>query len=271
MMPWPPRGDDEPIDWGDEPIEPPPPPSAGRSVRLALGAVYDYAGSTLAASLLAFVAFFTTFSLLYQGVALLLRRASGGTYLIGLVLLLAPLVLGPLLAGLFTLTRSMFHHDDPHPFDIGRGAVRNARASWALAYLQTLVLTVLVSDMIFLLMRPETVLRLAAVLVGYILLFWAMMMTYQWTLLVDRDAPLRLTIHNSFLLAAGNPFYTLSITLLAGFLVVFPLGVFVGASFGPVILVPVSLLWGALIPALHTSATLEILRKYPESPEDSGA
>jgi len=269
MMPWPPRGD-EPIDWGDEPVEPPPPPSAGRSIRLAFSAVYDYAGSTIAASLVAFVVFFSVWSLLFTGTTMLLRRQPGGVYLVGLVLLLAPILLGPLMAGLYTLARAMFRHDDPHPFDILRGARRLARPAWALGYLQTLVLTVLVSDLAFLMLRPETFLKFAGIIAGYGLLFWAMMMTYQWPLLVEQGTPLGLTVRRSFLLAALNPFYTLAVTLLVGFLLLGPILLFFSnASAGMVAMVVVSLFWGTLIPAIHTSATLEILRKYPDPSDES--
>ncbi len=268
MMPWPPRGD-EPIDWGDDPIEPPPPPYARRSIRLAFSAVYDYAGSAIAASLLAFVAFFTAWSLLYQGAALVGKEPrSGGVMLIGLVLMLAPLVLSPLLAGLFTLARAMLRHDDPHLFDIGRGMRRLARRAWALGYVQTLVNTILISDLGWLMARPEMPLKMAGIVVLYVLLFWSMMMTYQWPLLVEQDAPVSAILRRSFLLAAANPFYTLAVTLLVAFLLLGPIAFFFAFSFGPVILVPVSLLWGMLVSSLQTAATLEILRKYDEPAED---
>lgn len=268
MMPWPPRGDEEPINWGDEPVEPPPPPSAGRSIRLAFGAVYDYAGSAIAVSLLAFVVFFTALSLLYQGADLVGKGPrSGGVMLIGLVLMIAPLILSPLLAGLFTMARAMFLHDDPHPFDVARGMRRLARPAWALGYLQTLVNTILISDLGWLLTRPETAMKLFGIVVLYVLLFWSMMMTYQWPLLVEQEAPVPTLIRRSFLLAAANPFYTLGITLLIAFLLLGPIAIFFAFSFGPVVLVPVSLLWGMLICGLQTSATLEILRKYDEPTE----
>lgn len=268
MMPWPPRGN-EPIDWGDEPVEPPPPPSAGRSIRLAFSAIYDYAGSAIAASLLAFVAFFTACSLLFQGWILVGRGPRfSGFILIGLVLLAAPSILGPLLAGLFTLARGMFLHDDPHLFDIGRGLRRLARQAWGLAYLQTLVNTILVSDVLWLLARPETFLKVFGIVVAYALLFWSMMMTYQWPLLVEQEARLSVILRRSFLLSAANPFYTLGITLLVMFLLLAPIVFFFAFSFGPIILVPVSLLWGLLIASLQMVATLEILRKYEEPAGD---
>lgn len=267
MMPWPPRGD-EPIDWGDEPVEPPPPPSARRSIRLAFGAVYDYAGSAIAASILAFVVFFTALSQLYQG---LIYIAGGsripGVMLLGTVLLVGPLLFGPLLAGLFTLARGMFRHDDPHLFDIWRGMRRLGFRAMGLGYLQTIVQTILISDLYWLLTRPQAPFKVAGILVFYVYLLWVMMMVYQWPLLVEQEAPVFTVVQRSFLLAAANPFYTLAIVALLAFLIVGPIVFFFRYSFGPVILVPVSLLWGMLISGLGTVATLEILRKYDEPAE----
>lgn len=271
MMPWPPRGE-EPIDWGDEPLEPPPPPSAGRSLRLGFGAAYDYAGTSLVASLIAFVAFYTAVSMLFAGaLSLTTPRRVEGALLIGWTLLLAPIILGPLTAGLFALARAMFRRDDPHLRDILEGARRYARPAWALSYTQTLVTTILLGDVAFLLARPTAVLKVAGVLMAYVLLFWLMTTVYQWTLLVDRATPLLLTLRNAAVLSLARPFYTVAFTvlllvLLVGPVVCFSL-VFFGHHMAAAILVPVALAWGALVPCLLTAATLEILRKYDEAPE----
>lgn len=268
MMPWPPRSN-EPIDWGDEPPEPPPKPSAGRSFRLGVAAVYDYAGTTLVASLIAFVVFYTALSLFFAGVlSLATPRRGAGVLMIGWTLLLSPLILGPLTAGLFALTRAMFRRDDPRVRDIWDGIRRYARPALALAYFQTLVTTILLGDVIFLLSRPGAVLKVIGVLMAYVLLFWLMTLVYQWPLLVDRATPMLVTLRNAAVLALANPFYTLAFTvlmlvLLVGPVVCFSL-VFYGYHFAAAVLVPVALVWGALVPSLLTSATLEILRNYAE-------
>lgn len=270
MMPWPPRGD-EPLDWGDEPLEPPPPPSAGRSLRLGFVAVYDYAGTSLVASLIAFVLFYTAVSMLFAGaLSLATPRRAQGALLVGWTLLLAPIVLGPLTAGLFALGRAMFRRDDPHVRDIWDGARRFARPAWALSYTQTLVTTILLGDVVFLLARPSAFLKVVGVLMAYVLLFWLMTTVYQWTLLVDRATPLLVTVRNAAVLALANPFYTIAATLvmlvmLVGPILCFSL-VFFGHHMAAAILVPVALVWGALVPGLLTAVTLEILRKY-DNPE----
>ena len=110
--------------------------------------------------------------------------------------------------------------------------------------------------------------KIAGIVALYVLLFWSMMMTYQWPLLVEQDAPVSAILRRSFLLSAANPFYTLAITLLVAFLLLGPIAFFFAFSFGPVVLVPVSLLWGMLVSCLQTAATLEILRKYDEPAEE---
>jgi uncharacterized membrane protein YesL len=272
MMPWPPRGN-EPIDWHDDPVEPPPPPSAGRSIRLGFSAVYEYIGSALVASLAAFVLFYSALALLANGVLHLGAVSPGrGVLLILWVLLAAPLILGPFTAGLFALARAMFRRDDPHVLDVWRVALRLARPAWALAYLQTLVTTVLVSDVIFLLSRSGVMLKVVGVVVAYALLFWLMMATYHWALLVERETKLGVTLRNAMVLSLANPFYTLIITLLVSVLLLAPiLGValtLVGYRTAAAVLVPVALVWGVLLPALQTSATLEILRKYETPPDE---
>lgn len=265
MISWPPRPDNEPINWGDPPVEPPPPPYAGRSIRLALSAAYDYAGSAIAASVLAFVVYYTTLVILFGSLLQLgTPQHQSGVLVIGLLVLVAPLIAGPFTAGLYTLAHGMFTRDDPHFFDIWRGAVTHVRSAWALAYTQALVITILVSDLVFLLRKSGAPTKILAVLVSYVLLFWLMMMVYQWPLLVEQRKSLKTTLVRSALLAAHNPMYTFIFTTLALLLLALPLYVFFHYQWGPASLVPVSLMWSILIASLHTSATLEILRKYPE-------
>jgi hypothetical protein len=268
MMPWPPRGD-EPIEWGDDPVEPPPPPSAGRSLRLGVSAVYDYIGSSLVASLVAFVLFYIALALLFNGLfQLATPRRGPGLALMAVVLLVAPSVLGPFAAGLFTLTRAMFRRDDPHVLDIWRGARRLARPALALGYTQMVVTTVLVSDVVFLLSRSGAAPKVIGVLVAYVTLLWTMMLVYQWPLLVDRGAPLMTTLRNSLVLSLASPFYSLVFALLTLALLIGPNQTFFGFRAGPAVLIPVALVWGALVPSLHTAAALEILRKYDGPPDD---
>lgn len=265
MFSWPPRPDDTPIDWGDDPVEPPPPPSAGRSIRLALSSAYDYAGSAIASSVLAFTVYYTTVAILIGAfLRLATTHRQSGVFLLGLVVLVGPIVLGPFTAGLYTLARAMFTRDDPHVFDLWRGAIKHLRGSWALAYAQAFVTTVLMGDLYFLLTRPGAVLKVIGVIVGYILLFWLMMLVYQWPLLVEQGKPLKTTFLRSVLLSAHNPFYTLAFTFVVTLMLVLPLYLFFRYPSGAASLIPVSLMWSIIIAALHTSATLEILRKYPD-------
>ncbi|HEY3267678.1 MAG TPA: hypothetical protein VGM37_12180 [Armatimonadota bacterium] len=266
MHPWPPRKDDEPLDWGDPPVEPPPPPSAGRSVRLGFSAVYDYLGTSLAVSLLTFVVVFFALSFLYVGLQRLPdpKLRAVGAMMTAVVLLAAPIVLGPFMAGLYTLARAMFQRDDPHIFDLFRGARKLARPAWALCYAETVITSVLVCDTLWLISRPSTAIKAAGVGAGYILLFWLMTAVYHWPLLVEQGKPLGTTLKRGVLLALANPFYSLAFALLTLVMTLGPALVFASFKNGPAILIPVSLLWGALLPALHTSAALEILRKYPD-------
>ncbi|HEY3414780.1 MAG TPA: hypothetical protein VGM51_17210 [Armatimonadota bacterium] len=268
MISWPPRPDDTPINWGDEPVEPPPPPSAGRSIRLAFSSAYDYAGSAIASSIIAFVVYYTAVAILIGAFLRLgTTHRQSGVFILGLVVLLGPIVLGPFTAGLYTLAHAMFNRDDPHVFDMWRGAVKHIRSSWALAYAQTLVTTVLVGDLYFLLTRPGVALKVIGVIVGYLLLFWLMMLVYQWPLLVEQGKPLKTTVLRSALLAAHNPFYTLAFCVVVLLMLALPLYLFVSYPAGAASLIPVSLMWSIIIASLHTSATLEILRKYPDPSE----
>lgn len=267
MISWPPRPDDTPIDWGDDPIEPPPPPAAGRSIRLAFAAVYDYAGSAIAASLLAFVVYYTVGAILIgAGLQWLGGHRQAGVFILGLAVLIGPIVLGPFTAGLYTLARAMFTRDDPNILDLWRGACRHLRSSWALAYIQAIVTTVLVADIYFMLSRPGTALKVVGVIIAYVLLFWLMTMVHQWPLLVEQGKPLKTTLLRSTLLAAHNPFYTLVFVVAVAVMLVLPLYLVLRYPAGAASLIPVSLMWSIIISALHTSATLEILRKYPDPP-----
>lgn len=272
MMPWPPRPDDEAIDWGDEPVEPPPPPSVGRSLRLAFSAVYDYMAATITASVLSFVVFFMVFSLLYSGMVRMVdpRERALGMSMVLILLFVSPLVLGPLTAGLFTIARNMFRRDDPHLLDVWRGAVRLVLPSIGLAAVQVLVTTVLVADVLWLLTRDSTPMKVFGIGIGYIFLFWAMMATYHWPLLVEQRPPLRTVLYRGFLLAGHNPLYTLAITLLFVVLLAGPVLLVFGPAAGPAVLFPVSMFWGVLLPAIQISATLEILRRYEENVSDGG-
>jgi len=165
---------------------------------------------------------------------------------------------------MYTLARAMFTRDDPHVLDILRGAVRYVRPALALGYTHTFVTTVLLCDVSFLFHRPAIAFKVASVLVGYILLFWLMMLNYQWPLLIEQRKPLKTTLFRSLLLAAHNPLYTLAITAFVLILVGLPVLCFFGCRNGPAALIPVSLLWAVLIAAVQTSATFEILRKYPD-------
>lgn len=259
-----PAYDDEPIDWGDAPPEPPPPPSAGRSIRLGFEAVYDYLGASIAASVLLFVVFSVPLSVLYAAAGRMANPATrlDGVVFLAAVLLIAPLVVSPLTAGVFVLVDNMRRHDDPHLLDIGRGAVRLAPPAIGLGYLQTFAFTVLLSDTLFLLARPETALKVCGILVAYATLFAAMTAFYSWPLLVQQNPGLKTLVYRSLLLAAANPFYTLALTLFLFLLCVGPVALFFGFRYGPAVLVPVSMLWGVLIPSLQAVATAEILRKY---------
>jgi hypothetical protein len=268
-----PAYDNEPIDWGDEPPEPPPPPTVGRSMRLGFEAAYDYLAATIAGSVLAFVLFSVPLSLVYGGIGRLAApttRADGVGLLVAVLMLASSVLfpsavlLSPFVAGLYTLARNMRLHDDPHLIDIGRGARRLAGPAILLGCTQALVSIVLAGDILWMLLRPETALKLTAMALCYVAFFWLMMEGHHWPLLVEQNPGLRRVLYRGFLLAAANPFYSAGVACLTLALTVVPVVCFFAFRIGPVVLVPVSMAWGVLLACIQVTSTLELLRKYNE-------
>lgn len=263
----------EKIDWGDDPVEPPPPPSAGRSFRLGVSAAYDYMGTTILASAVSFALMFLPVAYGASWLVRLIDPEQRAASVRGLIVLLplSTLILSPFIAGLYALAATMFRRDDPHFLTVFRQGKRLALGAWALGFTQLLVTVVLSADTVFLLTRPQMPFKLLGILTGYILLLWAMMATYHWPLLIEQEKPLRTTLYRAFLLTMANPWYTLITTFFFNVLLIGPILLVLTWQYGPAVLVPVSLAWGALLTCLQTSATLEILRKYDTPAEGEQA
>jgi hypothetical protein len=275
------------------------PPRFWRAVRRAVREAYDALGTVLAlSSLMAAAAFLvvpgTAASVLAlrgpRGLALahaLWRgeaapagpRMAGETRVLWFAFVVAVIVgwtlLGPLLAGIYRYVRLIVAREDPAPADLFREARRLARSGMALAAAQAVVGQILLVDLLFFVSLPVPVLRWVGMLFFYPLLFWGLMIQYQWPLLaeiveerspsVSRPLTAVLTaVKKSALLALDNLAFSLGLWV-CGLLWTLVCGV---TAIGAV------LLWAGSLAFLHTVALRELLRKYgillPEpAPEDA--
>ena len=228
--------------------------------------MYDYLGTTVFVSVIAFAAFFLALSMVAAQLPALIHPAQrpSAVFVIVVTVLAAPIVLSPLTVGLFSIAQRMFRHDDPSVKVGLRGARELIGGSFALGYVQTIVAVVLISDAAFLLTLKPFAAKATGILAAYAFICWAMMAIYQWALLVEQKKSLRLTLYRSFLLTVANPGYTFVSAAFSGILLLGFLRLLFMWRYGVALMVPVSMFYGSLLPCLHTSATLEILRKYDD-------
>lgn len=241
-------------------------PRALRSLVLGLRDSYDYLGVGLAASFL----WVTLAASLLFGVLEVSRRAglaalalaSPAFLLLQAAACLPPLVLvlGPLTGGIFRLARNVAAGEDPGLLDLLWG-FRSALGRCAgLMALQLLVTIVLGADFIYLVMQRSLPLMIAGVFFGYLLLFWGLMSSYQWPLMVEQQISPPAAVRKSALLTLDNLGYTLAV---GASCLVFSL-------FCWVLLLPAFIAWAAVLAFVQTRALRPLLQRYgllPQAPD----
>jgi hypothetical protein len=243
-----------------------PPAPFWRTVRRALGESYDYLGTILAASaLLTLLGLAAALLLAAALVALWSPRAGRGGPADWLPLLLAgtlsATLLGPLLAGLARLVGEIVAREHPALGDLFREARWHARPGAVLAALQSWITLLLVVDLAFFAASPGP-LRWLAVPIVYLLLFWCLMLAYQWPLYASGAGTPLVVVRKSALLVLDNLPFSLGVTLLS---LLFTLLCAV-TTLGLV------LLWPGALAFFHTIATRALLRRYgllPPEPDPS--
>ena len=225
-------------------------PRLWKTIRRAGGDVYDNLGLVAAASLIWFVA--ATLPL-FLGLAIVQSRALAGVWIAG-VLLWTILVTGPITAGVSQLASNIARRDSPAVTDILAGARRLLVPAWKLAVTQIVFSTVAVTDVVFFYSMFIAARNFAFVIFGaialYALIFWAMMVLYQWPLLAEQRPPTFRLIYRSFLFVADNLFFTTVV-----FFVIICLTIL---CIGP----GVALLYMGAAAVTSTTALRELLRKY---------
>ncbi|MDO8585907.1 MAG: hypothetical protein Q7T82_02600 [Armatimonadota bacterium] len=239
-------------------------PRLWKTLKRAAGDVYDNLGLVAAAS---FIWFVTAALPFFLGLALVKSRALAGVWIAG-VLLWSILVTGPVTAGVFQLAANIAKRDSPALSDILAGARRLLLPAWKLAAAQMILSAVALTDVVFFYGMFVPSKNFALLIFGaialYALVFWAMMATYQWPLLVEQRPPTFRLIYRSFLFVADNLFFTTII-----FFVIICLTIL---CIGP----GMALLLMGVVAVISTTALRELLRKYglveiePEVVEDHG-
>jgi hypothetical protein len=174
-------------------------------------------------------------------------------------------LLGPLLAGVYRLVRSIVGREDPALTDLFREARRHALPGLALAASQVIVGQVLLVDMLFFLSLPAPMFRWLGLLFFYPLIFWGLTVQYQWPLLAEvgeTERPVRAAltaVKKSALLVLDNLLFSLGLGV-CGLLFTLICGL---TAVGAV------LLWAGSLAFLYTVALRELLRKYGLLPPEA--
>ncbi len=154
--------------------------------------------------------------------------------------------------------------------DVGRAFKRFYGVATRLGAIQSGVVLILLMNLIFYVNWKTTAGLMATLICLYVLLFWTMMLVYQYPLLIAQETGLldepelgkaakrgaRAVVRRSFFLALGSPLYTVAI--LAGILL---LTLFMGAT--AVLFVSI---WAGMMAFITTLATRELLIKYDVIP-----
>jgi hypothetical protein len=182
----------------------------------------------------------------------------------GVILAAMALVLPAPLAGAHYVAQLIAQHDEVSYFDMWLGARRLAGPSIRLGLIHILVLGLFAANLWFYLHLGGFVGMVAMFLCGYALLFWGMMMSLHYPLLVAQetgvfDEPERqakrgaaAVLRRAFFLALGRPFYTFG--LLA---IVIPITVAFAAT-----MALLALLWAGGVALLTTHGTRLLLIQY---------
>ncbi|MDO8684602.1 MAG: hypothetical protein Q7N50_14140 [Armatimonadota bacterium] len=233
------------------------------TLKRAVGDLYDNLGLVLIASFAWFAV-----AAIPTGLGLSLLSNLPIPYLGFIIFVWHTLVVAPVLAGIFHLAGNIAKRESPAILDIIEGARRFLIPSWQLAALQLIVTAILVTDVVFFLSlfvstRQTLYAPLMAVAL-YALLFWGMMVLYQWPLLVEQRPPTFKLIYRSFLLVADN----LSFTTIVYFAIILLTILCISPG--------MAILYMGAAAVISTNALRDLLKKYglvevePEVIEDKG-
>jgi hypothetical protein len=186
----------------------------------------------------------------------------------GVLLLAAILTLAAPTAGACYVAHLICGGEETSYLDLWRGAARFAGPAIRLGLIQWVVLSVLTINLWFYLHTAGMFGVVAALLCGYLLLFWSMMSLYEWPLLVAQEIGVfdaqgqrarrgaLAVLRRSFFLALGRPLYTLGLLAVAGLFSVLCTVV--------IVLLPV--LWAGATTLLVTRATRLLLVEFAVLP-----
>ncbi len=227
----------------------------GLALRLGFRDTYDYLGAvlvmSLAAALIPMAGMFGGYA---AGTALSSPFPDRLSALLAILMALlgGAAVGGPVAAGLYRFSRNAAARSEPEVFDLGWGFRSALGRSVGLGLIQALGAALLAGNGYFYLFQRQTVWVVLGAIFGYLLLFWLLMLLYQWPLFIEQDLAPVAAVRKSALLVLDNFGYSLGVGLVAALLSVL-LWAF---------LVPGVLLWGGAMALISTQATRELLRKY---------
>jgi len=163
------------------------------------------------------------------------------------------LVGGPAAAGVFQFARKTAAREEPEVFDLAWGFRAAFGRSVGLAAVQALGLALAAGNSVFYFAQGSLAPALLGAGFAYAAALWAVACLYQWPLLVQEpEASVLKVVRKSALLVLANPGYTAGLALVCLLLTALLCLTIAGAF----------LLWAALLAALTTQATRELLRKY---------
>ncbi|MGQ9525850.1 MAG: hypothetical protein ACUVTZ_13575 [Armatimonadota bacterium] len=226
-------------------------PSAGRALKKAFSASYDYFALTAGGSLLASLMLVPVGLVTARLIVLVVR--GGGRGIAGWVLwlLLAGPVAWVLGSGLVCMAGRMLDRDEPSLLDIWRGVRIHWRASGKLGVLSALVLGALCADAVFFLTR-NTAVALLGVPFAYLVCLWMMAMLYQLPLLASKQRGALWCARQSVLLMLDNTVFTVSICLV----------IIVVVGFSAVTWLALALWTPVWVAVVSQSALCELTAKY---------
>jgi hypothetical protein len=197
-------------------------PRFARTLKFSVRAWWDSLGLACAASITLFTAFSLPASILVSGLQAHNSRSVGA---VCLSIVLLTMVVFPLYGGLCWIAHKVLTRDEPGYTDMWNGARAMYLRSAGLGLLQLVVTAILVSNIVFYLLRGTLAFLLLAILFMYGLIYWGMNCLYHWPLLIaneagivrreDGEKPGMLSVlRNGFLMASSAPGYTLLLTAL---------------------------------------------------------
>jgi uncharacterized membrane protein YesL len=167
-------------------------------------------------------------------------------------------LLGPLTAGLFRFARNACAAAEPELLDLLWGFRSALGPSLGLAALQGALTLVLVADLVFCFTSGRPALAVVAVVFLYGLLYWLLMLLYQWPLFAEQEISPRAVLRKSALLALDNFFPSLG----------FGGACFVLALLSWGFLLPALILWPGVTAFVQTRALRALLPRYGLLPPD---